>query len=167
MQWGLHCHIQASSSCGRWELLFIAFYGLLIVVASLVLFLLGAWTLQHGHFSAVYVGSVVVAHVALGMWDLPRLGIEPVSPALKGGLPTTGPPRKSPKSCLYVAEFHIFAFSPDLFWMLDSCIQLLTLYLYLIIDISNLSKAEDRSWKITKLEDSLYLISKLTTVLVK
>ena len=35
---GLHCHIQASSSCGRWGLLFVALYGLLVVVASLVLF---------------------------------------------------------------------------------------------------------------------------------
>ena len=30
-----------------------------------------------------------------GMWDLPGQGIEPVSPALAGGLPTTVPPGKS------------------------------------------------------------------------
>ena len=29
------------------------------------------------------------------MWNLPRSGIEPVSPALTGGLLTTGPPGKS------------------------------------------------------------------------
>ena len=29
-----------------------------------------------------------------GMWDLPRPGHEPVSPALAGGLPTTAPPGK-------------------------------------------------------------------------
>ena len=29
------------------------------------------------------------------MWDLPRLGIEPVSPALAGGFLTTAPPEKS------------------------------------------------------------------------
>ena len=29
-----------------------------------------------------------------GMWDLPRLGLEPVSPALAGGFLTTVPPRK-------------------------------------------------------------------------
>ena len=28
------------------------------------------------------------------MWDLPRLGVEPVSPALAGGLITTGPSGK-------------------------------------------------------------------------
>ena len=28
------------------------------------------------------------------MWDLPGLGIKPVSPALAGGFPTTAPPGK-------------------------------------------------------------------------
>ena len=31
-----------------------------------------------------------------GMWDPPGPGLEPVSPALAGGLPTTVPPGKSP-----------------------------------------------------------------------
>ena len=44
-------------------------------------------------------GSVVVAHgpscsAACGMWDLPRPGLEPVSPALAGRLSTTAPPGK-------------------------------------------------------------------------
>ena len=30
--------------------------------------------------------------VAQGMWDLPRPGVEPISPALQGGFLTTGPP---------------------------------------------------------------------------
>ena len=34
------------------------------------------------------------------MWDLPRPGIETVSPALAGGFLTTGPPRKSKSSYL-------------------------------------------------------------------
>ena len=33
---GLRCCAQAFSSCGEWELLFVAVHGLLIVVASLV-----------------------------------------------------------------------------------------------------------------------------------
>ena len=33
--------------------------------------------------------------LALGVWNLPRAGTEPASPALAGGLPTTGPPGKS------------------------------------------------------------------------
>ena len=42
-------------------------------------------------------GSVVVAHGAQllrGTWDLPRPGLEPVSPALAGRLSTTAPPGK-------------------------------------------------------------------------
>ena len=35
--------------------------------------------------------------VAYGMWDLPGLGIEPVSPALAGGFLSTVPPGKPPK----------------------------------------------------------------------
>ena len=34
------------------------------------------------------------------MWDPPGPGIEPVSPALAGGLPTTAPPGKSQFFCL-------------------------------------------------------------------
>ena len=30
------------------------------------------------------------------MWDLPRAGLEPLSPALAGGFSTTVPPGKSP-----------------------------------------------------------------------
>ena len=43
--------------------------------------------------------SVIVAHGARllrGMWDLPRPGLEPVSPALAGRLSTTAPPGKPP-----------------------------------------------------------------------
>ena len=42
-------------------------------------------------------GSVIVAHGAQllhGMWDLPRPGLEPVSPALAGRFSTTAPPGK-------------------------------------------------------------------------
>ena len=34
------------------------------------------------------------AQLLCGMWDLPGPGLEPVSPALAGGLLTTVPPRK-------------------------------------------------------------------------
>ena len=43
-------------------------------------------------------GLTVVAHglnCPYGMWNLPELGIEPVSPALAGRFLTTGPPEKS------------------------------------------------------------------------
>ena len=43
-------------------------------------------------------GSVVVAHGPQlhGVWDLPRPGLEPVSPALAGRFSTTAPPGKPP-----------------------------------------------------------------------
>ena len=55
----------------------------------------GMWTPGFG-------GSVIVVHgfscsVAHGML-VPQPGIEPVSPALKGGFPTTGLPKKSPRN---------------------------------------------------------------------
>ena len=36
------------------------------------------------------------AQLPPGMWNLPRAGIKPMSPALAGGCLTTGPPVKSP-----------------------------------------------------------------------
>ena len=48
-------------------------------------------------------GSVVVAHGpswSRGMWDLPRPGLEPVSPALAGRFSTTAPPGKPPENFL-------------------------------------------------------------------
>ena len=39
--------------------------------------------------------SPVAVHGLSCLWDLPRPGIEPVSPALAGGFLTTGPPGKS------------------------------------------------------------------------
>ena len=37
----------------------------------------------------------VRAELSHGMWDLPRSGIEPASPALAGGFSATGPPERS------------------------------------------------------------------------
>ena len=37
---------------------------------------------------------LAVAQLLRGMWDLPRPGLEPVSPALAGRLSTTAPPGK-------------------------------------------------------------------------
>ena len=91
---GLHCCMRAFSSCSEWELLFVAVRRLLIAVASLAakhrLQACGIQQLWH-------TGSVVVAHGAqllCGMWDLPRPGLEPMSPALADGFLTTVPPGK-------------------------------------------------------------------------
>ena len=74
------------SSCGKRGPLFIAVRGPLTVAASLV----AEHRLQTRRLSSC--GSR--AQMLCGMWDLPRPGLEPVSPALAGRFSTTAPPRK-------------------------------------------------------------------------
>ena len=45
------------------------------------------------------------AQLLYGMWDLPRPGIEPVSPALAGKFSTTAPPGKSNVQVFVCAQF--------------------------------------------------------------
>ena len=85
---GLHCCAQAFSSCGERGPLFIAVRGPLTIVASLV----AEHRLQMRRLSSC--GSR--AQLLRGMWDLPRPGLEPVSPALAGRFSTTAPPGKPP-----------------------------------------------------------------------
>ena len=79
---------RAFSNCGKRGPLFIAVRGPLTIVASLVT----EHRLQMHRLSNC--GSR--AQLLRGMWDPPRPGLEPVSPALAGGLPTTAPPGKPP-----------------------------------------------------------------------
>ena len=75
---------------------FIAARGLPLVAASR-----GYSLLQHTGFSFLWLfflqttGSRAQAQLLHSMWNLPRPGTEPVSPALAGGLLSTGPPGKS------------------------------------------------------------------------
>ena len=85
---GLHFCVRAFSNCGKWGQLFIAVRGPLTVAASVV----AEYRLQTRRLSNC--GSR--AQLLRGMWDLPRPGLEPVSPALAGRLPTTAPPGKPP-----------------------------------------------------------------------
>ena len=77
---------RAFSSCGKRGPLFIAVRGPFTVVASLV----AGHRLQTCRLSSC--GSW--AELLCGMWDPPRPGLEPVSPALAGRLSTTVPPGK-------------------------------------------------------------------------
>ena len=77
---------RAFSSCGKRGPLFIAVRGPLTIVASLV----AEHRLQTRRFSNCGSRDQLLR----GMWDLPRPGLEPVSPALAGGFPTTAPPGK-------------------------------------------------------------------------
>ena len=84
---GLRFCARAFSSCGKWGPLFIAVRRPLTIAASLV----AEHRLQMCRLSNC--GSR--AQLLCGMWDLPRPGLEPVSPALAGRLSTTAPPGKS------------------------------------------------------------------------
>ena len=96
----------AFSSCGEPGLLFTAVHGRLIAVSSLIAEH-RLWV--HGLRQMQLMGSVVVAQRARarrlssrsawapllhGIWNLPRPGIEPMSPALVGRFLATVPPRE-------------------------------------------------------------------------
>ena len=83
---GLRFCARASSSCSKWGPLFIAVRGPLIIAASLV----AEHKLQTRRLSNC--GSR--AWLLRGMWDPPRPGLEPVSPALAGRFLTTAPSGK-------------------------------------------------------------------------
>ena len=83
---GLRFCARAFSRCGKRGPLFIAVRGPLTIAASLV----AEHRLQTRRLSSCDSR----AQLLRGMWDLPRPGLEPVSPALAGGLSTTAPPRK-------------------------------------------------------------------------
>ena len=84
---GLRFCVRAFSSCVKWGPLFIAVHRPLTIAASLVaehrLSNCGSW-----------------AQVLRSMWNLPRPGFEPVSPALAGRFSTTAPPGKPHSSLL-------------------------------------------------------------------
>ena len=83
---GLRLCARALPSCGKRGPLFIAVRGPLTITASLV----AEHRLQTRRLSNC--GSW--AQLLRGMWDLPRPGLEPVSPALAGRFSTTSPPGK-------------------------------------------------------------------------
>ena len=93
---GLRFCARAFSSCDKRGPLFIAVCGPLTIVASLV----AEHRLQTRRLSNC--GSR--AQLLCSMWDLPRPGLEPVSPALAGRFSTTAPPGKPP--CFLILAFN-------------------------------------------------------------
>ena len=83
---GLRLCARAFSSCGKRGPLFITVSRPLTIAASLV----AEHRLQTRRLSSC--GSR--ARLLRSMWDLPRPGLEPVSPALAGRFSTTAPPGK-------------------------------------------------------------------------
>ena len=77
---------RAFSSCGKWGPLFIAVRGPLTIAASLAA--------EHSLQTCRLSNCGSRAPLLRGMWDLPRPGLEPLSPALAGRFSTTAPPGK-------------------------------------------------------------------------
>ena len=84
---------RAFSSCGERGPLFIAVRGPLTVAASLVA--------EHRLQTRRLSNRGSRAQLLRGMWDPPRPGLEPVSPAFAGGFSTTAPPGKP---CTHVSQ---------------------------------------------------------------
>ena len=78
--------VRAFSSCGKRGPLFIAVRGPLTIAASLVA--------EHRLQMCTLSSCGSRAQPLRGMWDPPRPGLEPASPALAGRFPTTAPPGK-------------------------------------------------------------------------
>ena len=85
---GLLFCARAFSSCRKWGPLFIAVRGPLIIAASLFA--------EHRLQTRRLSNCDSRVQSLRGMWDLPRPGLEPVSPALAGRFSTTAPPGKPP-----------------------------------------------------------------------
>ena len=123
---GLRFCARAFSSCGERGPLFIAVRGPLTVAASL-----GAeHRLQTRRLSSC--GSR--AQPLRGMWDPPRPGHEPVSPASAGGLSTTAPPGKPYINLLYSYFLIMFFVDMKNKWVLTyiqicSIISLMSIWL--------------------------------------
>ena len=83
---GLRFRARAFSSCGKQGPLFIVVRRPFTIAAPLV----AEHRLQTRRLSSC--GSR--AYLLRGMWDIPRPGLEPVSPALAGRFSTTSPPGK-------------------------------------------------------------------------
>ena len=96
---GLRCCVRAFSSCGERGLLFVVVRPGLSLRWLLLLLSTGSrrmgfssCSLQALEHRLSSCGSR--AQLLHGTWDLPRPGLEPVSPALAGGFLTTAPPGK-------------------------------------------------------------------------
>ena len=89
--------VWAFSSCGKWGPLLIAVCRPLTIAASLV----AEHRLQTRRLSSC--GSW--AQLLRGMGDLPRPGLEPMSPALAGRFSTTAPPGKPKEDFLSLNDY--------------------------------------------------------------
>ena len=104
---GLRFCARAFSSCGKWGPLLITVRGPLTIAAPLV----AERRLQTRRLS----NCGPRAQPLRGMWDLPRPGLEPVSPELAGRFSTTAPPGKPPTFSFFLIYLFIFGCVGSLF----------------------------------------------------
>ena len=90
---GLRFCARAFSSCGKRGPLFIAVRRPLTIAASIVA--------EHRLQTLRLSNCGSRAQLLRGMWDLPRPGLEPVSPVLAGRFSTTAPPGKPSNDFLF------------------------------------------------------------------
>ena len=91
---GLHFCARAFSNCGKRRPLFIAVRGPLTIAAFLVA--------EHRFQTRRLSNCGSRAQLLRGMWDPPRSGLKPVSPALAGRFSTTAP-RGKPRELFFVS----------------------------------------------------------------
>ena len=122
---GLRFCARAFSSCGKWGPLFIAVRGPLITTASPVA--------EHRLQTRRLSNCDSRAQLLRGMWDPPRPGLEPVSPALAGGFSTTAPPGKPKHNILnfhftfFLCYFRSMVFNLQLFGEFSRYLSLIDL----------------------------------------
>ena len=92
---GLRFCARTFSSCGKRGPLFITVHGPLTIAASLVA--------EHRLQTCRLSNCGSRAQLFCGMWDLPRPGLEPMSPALAGRFSTTVPPGKPQSPLLFIS----------------------------------------------------------------
>ena len=97
---GSSVRARAFSGYGKWGPLFIAVRGPLFIAVRRP-FTIAAPPVEGHRLQTRRLSSCGSrAQLLRGMWDPPRPGLEPVSPALAGRLSTTAPPGK-PRSCMF------------------------------------------------------------------
>ena len=104
---GLCSCARAFSSCGERRPLFIAVRGPLTIAARGPLTIAASPVAEHRLQTRRLSSCGSQAQLLHGMWDLPRPGLEPMSPALAGRLSTTAPPGK-PKVIQFYVYIYIF-----------------------------------------------------------
>ena len=105
---GLRFCVRAFSSCGKRGPLSIAVRGPLFITMHRPLTVVASLVAEHRLQTHRLSSCGSRAQPLCSMWDLPRPGLEPVSPALAGRFSTTAPPGKplvfSFDFCFYISS---------------------------------------------------------------